>query len=67
MLAEIFFLLLETIRSNAHKDGAHSVVSTSRHIPVQLPFRSVRPRRSHSGEAISGSPPQGLRSDRRDH
>ena len=37
MLAEKFFLLLETIRSNSHPDGALRVVSSSRHIPINLP------------------------------
>ena len=39
MLAEKFFLLLETIRSNAytHTDGAPRVVSTSRHVAINLP------------------------------
>jgi hypothetical protein len=37
MLAEKFFLLLETIRSNTYPDGAPRVVSTARHIPITLP------------------------------
>ncbi len=37
MLAEKFFLLLETIRSNSYPDCAPRVVSTSRHIPINLP------------------------------
>jgi hypothetical protein len=37
MLAEKFFLLLETIRSNIYTDGAPRVVSTSRHVPINLP------------------------------
>jgi hypothetical protein len=37
MLAEKFFLLLETIRSNTYSDGAPRVVSTSRHIAIELP------------------------------
>jgi hypothetical protein len=34
MLAEKFFLFLETIRSNTYPDGAPRVVSTSRHVPI---------------------------------
>jgi hypothetical protein len=37
MLAEKFFLLLEMLRSHAHPDGSPRVVSTSPHVPVQLP------------------------------
>ena len=37
MLAEKFFLLLETIRSNTYADGAPRVVSTSRHVAINLP------------------------------
>jgi hypothetical protein len=37
MLAEKFFLLLETIRSNTHNDGSPRIVSTSRHVPIELP------------------------------
>ena len=38
MLAEKFFLVLETlIRSRAHADGSPRVVSTSPHVPVTLP------------------------------
>jgi hypothetical protein len=37
MLAEKFLLLLETLRSRAQPDGSARVVSSSRHIPVQLP------------------------------
>jgi hypothetical protein len=36
MLAEKFFLLLETIRSHSYPDGAPRVVSTSRHVPINL-------------------------------
>jgi hypothetical protein len=36
MLAEKFFLVLETLRSNAQEDGALRVVSTSPHIAVDL-------------------------------
>jgi hypothetical protein len=38
MLAEKFFLLLETlIKSRTYPDGSPRVVSTSPHIPVELP------------------------------
>ena len=38
MLAEKFFLLLESIiRSQTYTDGAPRVVSTSAHVPVKLP------------------------------
>jgi len=38
MLAEKFILLLETLKSH-NPDGSPRVVSTSRHVPVQLPER----------------------------
>jgi hypothetical protein len=34
MLAEKFILLLETLRSNAHDDGAPRIISTSPHIAI---------------------------------
>lgn len=37
MLAEKFFLLLETLRSRPHSDGSPRVVSTTPHVPVKLP------------------------------
>jgi hypothetical protein len=38
MLAEKFFLVLETLRSNAQDDGALRIVSTSSpHIAIDLP------------------------------
>jgi hypothetical protein len=37
MLAEKFILLLETLRSRPQSDGSPRVVSTSPHVPVQLP------------------------------
>jgi len=37
MLAEKFFLLLETLKSRGYPDGAPRVVSTSPHVPVKLP------------------------------
>jgi hypothetical protein len=43
MLAEKFFLLLETIRSHSYPDGSPIAVSSSPHVPIKLP--------SSSGEA----------------
>lgn len=40
MLAEKFMLLLETLRGNSEKDGSQRVVTTSTHVPVQLPSRN---------------------------
>ena len=45
MLSEKFFLLLETLRSEAQRsptysDGSTRVISTSPHVPVQLPVAS---------------------------
>jgi hypothetical protein len=37
MLAEKFILLIETLRSRSHPDGSTIVVSTSRHVPIELP------------------------------
>ena len=37
MLAEKFFLILETLRSRAYPDGSPRVVSTSPHVPMKLP------------------------------
>jgi len=37
MLAEKFFLLLETLGSRTNPDGSPRVVSNSPHIPVMLP------------------------------
>ena len=38
MLAEKFFLVLETlIRGREYPDGSPRVVSTSAHVPVKLP------------------------------
>jgi hypothetical protein len=39
MLAEKFFLLLETLEGRAYPDGCPRVLSTSPHIPVKLPDR----------------------------
>jgi hypothetical protein len=37
MLAEKFFLLLETLKSRSYPDGSPRVVSNSPHIAVTLP------------------------------
>ena len=37
MLAEKFFLVLETLRSHA-ADGSVKVLSTTPHIPIKLPL-----------------------------
>jgi hypothetical protein len=42
MLAEKFFLVLETIISRTYPDGGPIVVSASRHVPVKLPSESAR-------------------------
>jgi hypothetical protein len=42
MLAEKFFLLLETLRSHVQVDGSPRVVSSSPHVPVQLPVKQGR-------------------------
>src|SRR5215471_16420279 len=46
MLAEKFFLVLETIINRRHSDEAPRVVSNSPHVPVQLPANVFFPRRS---------------------
>ncbi len=42
MLAEKFFLVLETLKSRSYADGSYRVVSTSRHVPIELPNASNR-------------------------
>ena len=43
MLAEKFMLVLEALRSQtAHPDGSPRVVSTSPHVPVQLPAANTK-------------------------
>jgi hypothetical protein len=42
MLAEKFFLLLETIRSHIYDDGAPRILSTSRFVPIELPAARIR-------------------------
>ena len=37
MLAEKFFLVLETLKSHSLPDGSPRIVSTSPHVPVKLP------------------------------
>jgi hypothetical protein len=37
MLAEKFILLLETLKRSGYADGGPRVVSTSPHVPMQLP------------------------------
>jgi hypothetical protein len=43
MLAEKFFLMLESLiktQGQTHRDGSQRIVSTSPHVPVQLPAPS---------------------------
>ena len=47
MLAEKFFLLLETLRSHASDDKPPAVISTAPHIPIKLPRR-----KQSSSEAV---------------
>ena len=47
MLSEKFFLVLETLRREAERsptysDGSTRVISTARHIPVELPNAGQR-------------------------
>jgi hypothetical protein len=37
MLAEKFFLLLETLKSRSYPDGGPRVISTAPHVPIKLP------------------------------
>jgi hypothetical protein len=39
MLAEKFFLVLEMLKSFASTDGSPIVVSSARHVPIELPPR----------------------------
>jgi hypothetical protein len=55
VLAEKFMLVLETLRSNTGRDGSQHVVSTSPHVPVQLPSRKylpVRPELTRDIDAV---------------
>jgi hypothetical protein len=48
MLAEKFFLLLETLRSHSSDDNPPVVISTAPHVPIKLPrYRRVHARESH--------------------
>jgi hypothetical protein len=40
MLAEKFFLVLETLLSHTNSDGALRVESTSQQVPIKLPRRT---------------------------
>jgi hypothetical protein len=42
MLAEKFFLLIETIISRTNPDGSPVVITTSRHVPIILPSESEK-------------------------
>jgi hypothetical protein len=46
MLAEKFFLVLETIISRRHSGEAPRVMSNSPHVPVELPANDLLQRRS---------------------
>jgi hypothetical protein len=60
MLAEKFFLVLETLRSHASNDKPQTVTSTARHIPITLPSRKQGWTLSHvaiwrkSGPGLTG-------------
>jgi len=41
MLAEKFFLVLETLRSHAPDDEPQIVISTTQHIPITPPHRKL--------------------------
>ena len=42
MLAEKFFLVLETVISHTYRNGSPRVVSTSRHVPIKPPSESAK-------------------------
>ena len=42
MLAEKFMLVLEALRNRSYPDGSQRVVSTSPHVPVQLPAANAK-------------------------
>ena len=42
MLAEKFMLLLETLKRSGRADGSVRVISTSPHVPMQLPNARYR-------------------------
>jgi hypothetical protein len=54
MLAEKFFLVLETIISRRHSDDATVFMSNSVHIPVKLPAKNFLRRRSGCGVRAQG-------------
>jgi hypothetical protein len=53
MLAEKFFLLLETLKSRTYPDGSPRVVSTSPHIPIKLPTAKQQGRLGDPGPAVN--------------
>jgi DNA-directed RNA polymerase specialized sigma24 family protein len=55
MLAEKFFLVLETIKSRRHPDDGPCVMSNSPHVPVKLPANDILPRRSAGVLRAQGS------------
>jgi DNA-directed RNA polymerase specialized sigma24 family protein len=56
MLAEKFFLALETIISRRHSEDASRVMSNSRHVPVKLPANDFLQRRSGTDFRAQGLP-----------
>ena len=50
MLAEKFFLILETLRSHSSNDGPAVVISTAPHIPIKLhiPLKLLRRKKATS-------------------
>ena len=42
MLSEKFILVLETLRSHNQPDGSTRVVSSSRHVPINLPEKTQK-------------------------
>jgi Sigma-70, region 4 len=56
MLAEKFFLVLETIVSRRYSDGASRVTSNSPHVPVKLPANDFLQRRSGNIFRAQGLP-----------
>ena len=44
MLAEKFFLVLETLKGHTYTDGSPRVASSSPHVPVKLPQRQANRR-----------------------
>jgi RNA polymerase sigma-70 factor (ECF subfamily) len=54
MLAEKFFLVLETIISRRHSDDATGLMRNSAHIPVKLPAKEFLLRRSRGALRAQG-------------